>query len=251
MPERQRSGMKTAPFLGSNATVCLGVTIDPVTARDQAAAGDGESAMLRVGIAVVLASALTACSPPRPVTEAEPPPTVEVTNASFTCIRDMKPVRGFFVTNLLGQTDATVRAAEAGTGVYPVGSLVQLVPGEAMVKREAGFSAVSHDWEFIELDVKADGATIRVRGTDKAVNRFGGNCLECHAKARPEFDLICEKDHGCDPIPLTPAMTTAIQKTDPRCAPTALTDEEKEALALLASLTASPPAADAAKKDNP
>jgi hypothetical protein len=196
-----------------------------------------------------LVLALAACSP-QSEKKAEAPTTVEITNASFNGIRDMKPVRGFFVSNLLGDAEATVKVAEAGQGVYPVGSLVQLVPGEAMVKREAGFSPVSHDWEFFELDVKAEGATIRVPGTDNAVNRFGGNCLECHSKAQPAFDLICEKDHGCDPIPLTPVMTSAIQKTDPRCAPVELTAEEKEALALLASLAASPPAADA-KKDNP
>jgi hypothetical protein len=185
--------------------------------------------------------ALAACSPaPKAPETPAKPPTVEITDASFDCIRDMTPVRGFYVGNLLGDAAEAVKVAEAGQGVYPVGAVVQLVPGEAMVKREAGFSAVSHDWEFIELDVSAEGAKIRVRGTDNAVNRFGGNCLECHAKARPEFDLICEQDHGCDPIPLTPVMTRAIQKTDPRCPAVPLTDEEKEALAVLASLAPTP-----------
>lgn len=189
----------------------------------------------------VLAGVLAACSPaPKPPEAPAAPATVEITDASFGCIRDMTPVRGFFVGNLLGDVAEAVKVAEAGQGVYPVGAVVQLVPGEAMVKREAGFSAVSHDWEFIELDVTAEGAKIRVRGTDNAVNRFGGNCLECHAKARPEFDLICEQEHGCDPIPLTPAMTRAIQKTDPRCPTVALSDEEKEALSLLASLAPAP-----------
>jgi hypothetical protein len=43
------------------------------------------------------------------------------------------------------------------------------------------------------------------------------NCFACHAQARPEFDLICEQGHGCDPIPVTRAMSAALQRTDPRC----------------------------------
>ncbi len=157
---------------------------------------------------------------------------------SFQCIRDLTPVQRFFVGNFFGDVEATVAAAESETGaVYPPGSVVQLVPGEAMVKREAGFNASSNDWEFFELDVSAEGTSIRVRGVEDAVNRFGGNCLECHAQARPEWDMICGLDHGCDPIPLNNDMILALQKTDPRCAPMELTETESEALALLMQLT--------------
>jgi len=38
-----------------------------------------------------------------------------------------------------------------------------------------------------------------------------------HIKARPEFDFICETEHGCDSIPVTKAMFGALQRTDPRC----------------------------------
>jgi hypothetical protein len=31
-------------------------------------------------------------------------------------------------------------------------------------------------------------------------------------------DLICELDHGCDPIPVTREMIAGIQAQDPRCA---------------------------------
>jgi hypothetical protein len=37
------------------------------------------------------------------------------------------------------------------------------------------------------------------------------NCFACHAQAKAEFDLICEQDHGCDPIPVTRAMSGALQ----------------------------------------
>jgi hypothetical protein len=164
----------------------------------------------------------------------------DITEDSFGCITDMQPVRGFFVDNLDGNIDATLAAARSETGgVYPPGSVVQLVPGEAMVKRAAGFNAATKDWEFFELDASAEGTAIRVRGFADVVNRFGGNCLACHAKANPERDMICEQGHGCDPLPLTPAMVSAIQKTDPRCAPTELTTEEAEALkALMAAIPA-------------
>ncbi|MCB1683563.1 MAG: hypothetical protein R3E82_15490 [Pseudomonadales bacterium] len=157
---------------------------------------------------------------------------------TFQCIRDMTPVRGFYVDNLDGNLEGTLAVANSSTGgIYPPGSLVQLVPTEVMVKRESGFNAATKDWEFFELDVSAEGSSIRARGFAEVVNRFGGNCFACHAQARPEWDMICEQDHGCDPIPLTPVVIRAIQKTDPRCEPMALEAEEAAALeALRASM---------------
>jgi hypothetical protein len=176
----------------------------------------------------------------------------EITEDSFGCIQDMQPVRGFFVDNLDGDIEATLAAARAESGaVYPAGSVVQLVPGEAMVKREAGFNAATKDWEFFELDATPEGTNIRVRGFADVVNRFGGNCLACHVKAKPEFDMICEQGHGCDALPLTRDMVTAIQKTDPRCAPTELTPAEAEALKALMAAMQPPPAATDAEKSGP
>jgi hypothetical protein len=168
-----------------------------------------------------------------------------ITADSFKCIRDMSPVRGFYVANLDGNLKGTLAAANATDGaVYPPGSVVQLVSTEVMVKREAGFNAATKDWEFFELDVADGKSTIRTRGFVDVVNRFGGNCFACHVKARPEFDLICETGHGCDPIPLTPVMIKAIQKTDPRCgAPEPLTDEEAAMLKALQAAMAPKPAA--------
>jgi hypothetical protein len=154
--------------------------------------------------------------------------TVEVNKDSFKCLTDMSPVRGFFVDNLLGDLQSTLDAAETVNGaVYPVGSVVQLVPTEVMVKREKGYNVVTKDWEFFELDVSDKGSEIKVRGAFEVVNKFGGNCFGCHIKAKPEFDLICEQDHGCDPITfekggktitLTQQMIKGVQAMDPRCA---------------------------------
>lgn len=141
-----------------------------------------------------------------------------ITGSDFDCMLDMQPVRGFYVDNLIeGKLEDTLTVAKAEQGVYPPGSVVQLVPGEVMVKHPKGFSEATKDWEFFELNVSSDGAEINKRGFVDVVNRFGGNCLGCHVKARPEFDLICETGHGCDPIPLTAEMTALLQKTDARC----------------------------------
>jgi hypothetical protein len=73
---------------------------------------------------------------------------------SFRCITDMTHVRQFYVDNVLGNLEATLKVANSATGgTYPPGTLIQLIPTEAMVKREKGFNPVTHDWEFFELDV--------------------------------------------------------------------------------------------------
>lgn len=163
----------------------------------------------------LFAGACAAQPAPEPQAAAK---TLTITDASFSCIRDLKPVRGYYVGNLLGNVDATLAVAMKGEGgEYPVGSVVQLVPGEAMVKHPPGFNAATKDWEFFELDTTAAGTKIRVRGTTEAVNQFGGNCLSCHAQAEAKWDMICEQGHGCAPIPVTPVMARAIQNTDPRC----------------------------------
>ena len=150
---------------------------------------------------------------------------------SFRCITAMTPVRQFYVDNLRGDLAATLAAAKSATGaVYPPGSVIQLIPGEAMVKREKGFNVATRDWEFFELDVSKDGTQIRKRGFADVVNRFGGNCFACHIAARPEWDLVCESEHGCKPIPVTRAMIGALQRTDPRCNPAAPSPQDAEAL---------------------
>lgn len=143
---------------------------------------------------------------------------VIVDEKSFSCIREMTPVRHFYVDNLLGDIESTLEAANAPEGaVYPAGSVVQLVPTEVMVKREYGTSPATGDWEFFELEVNEKGSKIAKRGFVDVMNRFDGNCFTCHAPAREKWDFICESDHGCDPIPIDHKMTGALQRSDPRC----------------------------------
>lgn len=144
--------------------------------------------------------------------------TVVVTEKSFKCLQEMTPVRGFFVDNIAGDLAATLAVARSPKGgVYPPGSVVQLFPNEVMIKREKGFSPVTKDWEFFEIDVSKEGSTIRKRGFADVKNRFGGNCFACHVQARPEWDMICESGHGCEKLPIGRGAIEALQKTDPRC----------------------------------
>ena len=150
--------------------------------------------------------------------EVPEPNAVMVNESSFRCIREMVPVRHFYIDNLLGNKPGTLEAANAPNGaVYPPGSVVQLVPTEAMVKREQGFNPATGDWEFFELEVSESGSKIRTRGFADVNNRFGKNCFACHVPAREPWDFICESGHGCEAIPIDHSMTGALQRSDPRC----------------------------------
>lgn len=150
-------------------------------------------------------------------TAADPTEDFEASADDFTNINDMTPVRGFFVDNRLGYLEEALAIAEANEGgVYPVGTIIQLVPQEAMIKRHAGWNPATNDWEFFFLDVTQEGTTILTRGADEVVNRFGGNCAECHQAAEPRFDLVCEDDHGCEPLPIDDTVIEGIQQADPR-----------------------------------
>jgi hypothetical protein len=152
-----------------------------------------------------------------PLTATTQGPDVHVTAASFASLKTMTPIRGFFVANLMGHLAATVAVADSTAGgTYPTGTLLQLVPQEAMVKHRAGWNPSTHDWEFFFLDVSASGTTIVHRGTTQVVNRFGGNCASCHSAATAKFDFVCEHDHGCAPLPVSDAIIRAIQLADPR-----------------------------------
>ena len=148
----------------------------------------------------------------------DPSKAITVTEDSFVCLSQMQPVRGFFVGNLLGKLDDTLAIAKQPEGrSYPAGTIVQLVPSEAMVKHHQGWNPQTNDWEFFELKVSEEGTKIKVRGTTQVVNKFGGNCFECHQKAQPQWDLICEEDHGCDPLPIPDFLIRWTQEGDPRC----------------------------------
>ncbi len=143
---------------------------------------------------------------------------LDMTAEDFTCILDWAKARKFRITNLLGHTEEAIAVANNPEGgVYPVGTVIQLIPNEAMVKRRAGFAPDNSDWEFFALSTSANGTTIMDRGTTDVVNGLGGNCFACHAKAEPQWDRVCDEGRGCDPLPFTPEQIEMVQNGDPRC----------------------------------
>jgi len=179
-------------------------------------------------LAVVITVVLAACgsgddSPsagsPSATTSTSPAPREDfVAEADdFVNLHQMTKVRGFFADNRLGHLDETLAVANSPDGgKYPVGTILQLVPQEAMVKRAKGFDPATRDWEFFRLAVSPSGTAIESRGTDDVVNRFGGSCASCHSAAETRFDMVCENDHGCEPLPVGHDVFEAIQEADPR-----------------------------------
>jgi hypothetical protein len=125
--------------------------------------------------------------------------------------------------NVLGHTDEMLAVAHSlDGGTFPVGTIVQLAPIEASVKRGKGFNPQSDDWEFFTLNVTASGATITARGGGASVVNFTGmSCLNCHDKAGPQWDFICgDQDggntHGCASLGISGADLAALS-VDARC----------------------------------
>jgi hypothetical protein len=159
--------------------------------------------------------ATTTSGAPSPTTST--PKDVDMTAADFPNINTLTKVHDHFVGNLRGHLPAALAVANSAKGgVYPVGTIIQLIPTEVMVKRRPGWNAATHDWEFFSLDVSPTGTKIISRGATDVRNRFGLDCLSCHAKAAPQFDMVCEKDHGCDPLPLSDQVIAQLQQADPR-----------------------------------
>jgi hypothetical protein len=141
----------------------------------------------------------------------------EITEKSFGCIHDgATKVRNTFIRHTdPAKLKEAVRILETkATEEYPVGTMLQLVPFEAMVKHEKAKFPKTNGWEFFFLEVSAEGTKIVNRG-ENAANR-GGTCLSCHQAAQ-KFDYVCEKGHGCAPIPVTDEQIVAIQGKDARC----------------------------------
>jgi hypothetical protein len=141
-----------------------------------------------------------------------------LTGDDFECILDGTRVRRFYLTNKLGRLDEALEVAASPTGgTYPPGTLIQLVPQEAMFKRGPGWNPETNDWEFFFLDVDEEGTTIATRGAEDTVNAFGGNCFDCHREAEPQWDMVCEQGRGCEDLPLSASLIESIQQGDPRC----------------------------------
>ena len=142
----------------------------------------------------------------------------EAQASDFVHVKDMTAIREFFISNPKGHLAEALAVANAPEGgVYPVGTIIQLVPQEAMVKRRAGFDPKSNDWEFFELGVSAEGTKINKRGGAEVVSSISkSSCADCHKFAQAKFDFVCENDHGCEPLPIPDSVFLALQQGDPR-----------------------------------
>ena len=105
---------------------------------------------------------------------------------------------------------------------YPVGTIIQIFPFEAMVKRGGGFNPDGGGWEFFNLEVKPGGTRITGRTQNeedggKPLRNLFGKCedIRCHgANQVKPYDRVCE---GHLPtLSLTDAEIRALL-VDPRC----------------------------------
>ncbi|OQW30514.1 MAG: hypothetical protein A4E19_09390 [Nitrospira sp. SG-bin1] len=142
-----------------------------------------------------------------------------VTEQTFGCILDWPKVRN---TRFKHSDPEKLKEAmrifrdSVPDKEYPIGTILQLVPFEAMVKHPREKFSKTNGWEFFALNVSKEGTTIRDRG-DNVVNLSqGATCLSCHQPA-VRYDFVCEKGHGCAPIPFDDQKIAELQKADLRC----------------------------------
>src|SRR3989442_981127 len=92
---------------------------------------------------------------------------VTVSEKSFTCIRDGHKIRNTYIRNADPEKlKEAVRIFKNSVPdkEYPVGTILQLVPFEAMVKHTREKFPKSNGWEFFALEVSEAGTKIRDRG---------------------------------------------------------------------------------------
>src|SRR5262245_15313091 len=139
----------------------------------------------------------------------------------FQCITNGKPVPGkhFYIWNksrrLLRKAVRISKKGKEGLH-YPVGTVLQLLPAEAMVKRAKGFNPEGDDWEFFQIKPSATGSTILSRGKGEVAN-FIGSCQSCHMSLAGKYDAVCEFVIGASGLGLTDEQLAARQAADPRC----------------------------------
>ena len=139
------------------------------------------------------------------------------TAADFQCLTDWTQVNSYRIINKLGHmSEALAVANSPDGGTFPVGTIIQLIPGEASVKRAAGYSPSTDDWEFFALNTSSTGTVIAMSGTTMVSNALG-TCLSCHGKAAPQWDFVCGDTHGCPSLGLNGMQIATFQTSDPRC----------------------------------
>src|SRR5215475_10979312 len=116
--------------------------------------------MLRIlisGLCLLLAAPLLATAPASAEPHARP--------RDFRCLLKGKKVEGtnFYIFNRSrARLRKAVKITEAGAlppSSYPVNTVLQVLPFEAMIKRRRGFNPEGNDWEFVRLRPTPEGGT--------------------------------------------------------------------------------------------
>lgn len=144
----------------------------------------------------------------------------------FKCLKAFTPIPGkkFVVYNRNpARLQRAMRIATENLEhkKYPVGTIIQVFPFEAMVKRGGGFNPSGGGWEFFNLKVSPQGTRITGRTASqpagKPLRNFFGACQDfrCHGSVQVRaYDRICEGH--LPPLSLTDAEFEAL-RADPRC----------------------------------
>lgn len=180
----------------------------------------GQDGLLQINeLLGAVRSAIEGCRLPDPTPTATPEEFV-ATADDFECVTTWTRVRRFRIANPAGHLDTALAVARGELPPpYPVGTIIQLVPQEAMVKRGAGFYPDANDWEFFVINPTTAGTEIVQRGRAEVVN-IGAPCFACHSAAQAT-DFVCEIANGCMQLNLSEVLINALQDSDPRCAPPA------------------------------
>ena len=143
---------------------------------------------------------------------------ITVSESSFSCIKDWTKVRNTYIKHEDPEKlKEAVRIFKNSVPdkEYPAGTFLQLLPNEAMVKHSRQNFPGTNGWEFFDLDLSAQGTKIKTRG-EQTVNFQGVKCFSCHQPAA-KYDFVCERSHGCAPVPLDDQKIAELQAADPRC----------------------------------
>ena len=108
-----------------------------------------------------------------------------ITEKSFGCLLDLPKVRNTRIQNPDPEKlKEAIRIFKDSVSdkEYPTGTVLQLIPTEAMVKHDRAAFPNTNGWEFFALKVSTDGTTIQERG-DKVLNTsLKKPCLDCHSR---------------------------------------------------------------------
>ena len=143
------------------------------------------------------------------------------TAEDFRCLTEGKQAPGkrfriFGKKAVVRKALRKTKTGKLGKKGYPVGTILQLFPFEAMVKRGGGFNPEGGGWEYFELKPLPDGTTEILDRGDARVGNLAGSCQGCHLKVAAERDSVCEFVQGPEGIGLPEELVEVLLR-DVRC----------------------------------